>query len=495
MEWPIVYNKELYEIISYDYLIKCAKNKRILEWNHAYEAYLKSEWEKMFPDERYDLENIGELFFEGSYFVRPDYVMKDFRKAIQEGVKLTGLHLEGASFYCSRLEGACFSEAHLEGTDFSYAHLEGTDFSYAHLEEADFEEAHLEEVDFEEGHLEEADFEEGHLKGANFSNAHLENANFLGAHLMGANFYNAHLESANFLGAHLEDADFPMAHLGGVDFSNKHLEGAIFSYAHLERVNFLSTHLEGAIFSYAHLEETDLRSAYLEGTDFSYAHLEGANFDNAHLEGAKFILAIFNGETLFNDNLIDTKTDFTGTSLSSARIYPELRTQLERNIRQLRWTEWYNKSKLYPILAKIKNPNIVYISPRNFPEEPEWYMKRCWVDTIINAFVRTFWRISDYGSSTKRIIAIFFSWNILWAVIYYYLLPFLPGTSTTVLNVSNIWAAILQTNLMMFSITDLATEGLDILPMFFVTIHIVVGYFILAALITRLGIMFQNLSP
>jgi hypothetical protein len=122
-------------------------------------------------------------------------------------------------------------------------------------------------------------------------------------------------------------------------------------------------------------------------------------------------------------------------------------------------------------------------------------MKRCWVDTIINAFVRTFWRISDYGSSTKRIIAIFFSWNILWAVIYYYLLPFLPGTSTTVLNVSNIWAAILQTNLMMFSITDLATEGLDILPMFFVTIHIVVGYFILAALITRLGIMFQNLSP
>lgn len=340
LEWPEVYNKELYGILSYDFLIECAKNKRILEWNHAYEAYLKSEWEKLFPDERYDMENIGKLFFDGSDFVRPNYNRKDFRNAIQEGAKFIGLDLEGASFYCSRLEGACFSEAHLEGTDFS----------------------------------------------------------------------------------------------------------------------------------------------------------------NAHLEGAKFILAIVNGETLFNDNIIDTKTDFTGTSLSSARIYPELRTQLERNIRQLRWTEWYNKSKLYPILGKIKNPNIVYISPRNFPEEPEWYMKRCWVDTIINTFVRTFWRISDYGSSTKRIIVVFFGWNILWACIYFYLLPFISGlfsagTTTTVLNVSNIWAAILQTNLMMFSITDLATEGLDILPMFFVTIHIVVGYFILAALITRLGIMFQNLSP
>ncbi len=480
LEWPEVYNKELYGILSYDFLIECAKNKRILEWNHAYEAYLKSEWEKLFPDERYDMENIGKLFFDGSDFVRPNYNRKDFRNAIQEGAKFIGLDLEGASFYCSRLEGACFSEAHLEGTD----------FSNAHLEEADFEEAHLEEVDFEEVHL----------KGANFSNAHLERVNFLRAHLKGAIFSYAHLEGANFLGAHLEEAYFPNAHLEGVDFSKKHLEGAIFSYAHLESVNFLSTHLAGANFSNTHLEVADLRSAHLEDTDFSNAHLEGTDFSNAHLEGAKFILAIVNGETLFNDNIIDTKTDFTGTSLSSARIYPELRTQLERNIRQLRWTEWYNKSKLYPILGKIKNPNIVYISPRNFPEEPEWYMKRCWVDTIINTFVRTFWRISDYGSSTKRIFVVFFGWNILWACIYFYLLPFISGlfsagTTTTVLDVSNIWAAILQTNLMMFSITDLATEGLDILPMFFVTIHIVVGYFILAALITRLGIMFQNLSP
>ena len=480
LEWPEVYNKELYGILSYDFLIECAKNKRILEWNHAYEAYLKSEWEKLFPDERYDLENIGKLFFDGSDFVRPNYNMKDFRNAIQEGVKFIGLHLEGASFYCSRLEGACFSEAHLEEAYFYDAHLNKAIFSDAYIGGACFSIAHLEEADF--------------------YNAHLKGANFLRAYLEGSNFSSAHLKGANFLEAHLEEANFPNAHLEGVDFSKKHLEGAIFSYAHLESVNFLNTHLEGANFSNTHLEGADLRSAHLEETDFSNAHLEETDFSNAHLEGAKFILAIVNGETLFNDNIIDTKTDFTGTSLSSARIYPELRTQLEQNIRQLRWTEWYNKSKLYPILAKIKNPNIVYISPRNFPEKPEWYMKRCWVDRIINAFIRIFWWISDYGCSTKRIIGVFFGWNILWACIYFYLLPFISGlfsagTTTTVLNVSNIGAAILQTNLMMFSITDLATEGLDILPMFFVTIHIVVGYFILAALITRLGIMFQNLSP
>ncbi len=336
MKWrPEGWNEELYEKLSYDYLIECAKNERIEECNKKYEDYLKSEWERIFPDEGYDAENIGRLFYYGSHFQRPDYKNKDFKNAIR--------------------------------------------------------------------------------KEAYFSSAHLEGANFPGAHL--------------------------------------------------------------------------------EEVDFSDACLYGSNFLDAHLEGALFNIAIVNGETLFAENTLDKKTDFTGTSLSSARIDPNIRTQLERNIRQIHWEEWYEKPKLYPALAKIKNALIVKFSARKSPEKKKWETKRCWVDRIINAFVRTFWWISNYGSSTKRIIAVFFGWNILWAFIYYYLLPFLLGINTTVLNVSNIWAALLQTNLMMFSITDLATEGLDILPMLFVTIHIVVGYFILAALITRLGIMFQNLSP
>ena len=339
------WNKELYDNLSFEYLIECAKNGKIDEWNQLYENYLISEWERLFPNKKYDTKNYGEFFEYYSGLKRPDYSGKDFNDAIQEGAK------------------------------FTFFYLKGSDISFAHLD------------------------------GANFT------------------------------------------------------------------------------------------EAFLDGADILLAHLDGANFIQAHFEGANFNYAIVNGETLFVNNTIDDKTDFTGTSLSAPRIDPELRTKLERNIRHLRWKEWYDKPKLYPAIAKIKSTLTVKLSLKTSNEKKKWGTKLCWIDKIINAFVRIFWWISDYGSSTKRIIAVFFGWNILWAVIYYYLLPFLPGISTTILNVSNIWTAILQTNLMMFSITDLATEGLNLFPMLCVTTHIVVGYFILAALITRLGIMFQNLSP
>jgi len=363
VERPEGWNETLYNKLSFEYLIECAKNYSIEEWNQAYDAYLRSEWERIFPDEVYDPENIQKLF--DADFVLPDFSNEDFTNAIQEG----------------------------------------------------------------------ADFRHALLKGADFYMAHLEGANFYDADLKGAKFWMAHLERSKFWDAHPE------------------------------------------------------------GADFRYAHLEGAEFWDTHLEGAQFILSVINGETLFTNNTIDTKTNFTGTSLSSARIDPELRTQLERNIRHIHWGKWYKKPKLYPYMAGIKDKIIFKSSPKKSLKKKKWEIKHCWVDTIINAFVRTFWLISNYGSSTKRIIAVFFGWNILWACIYFYILPFLPGINTTVLNVSNIWAALLQTNLMMFSITDLATEGLALFPMLCVTIHIVVGYFILAALITRLGIMFQNLSP
>ena len=444
---PEGWNKELYDKLSFEYLIECAKNHRIDEWNQAYEEYLKSEWERLFPDERYDSGNKGKLFAYHYGFVRPDYSKKDFKKAISDG--------------------ANFSRVHLEGADFHHAHLDGAIFIDAHLEEADFHDAHFKGAYFHHAHLDGVIFIDAYLEGADFSNS---DANFKKAY-----FHNAHLEKAVFNNVRLAETEF--------------------IHTYLEEAKFRDTHLDGAAFFSARLEGANFSKASLKGAEFVDTRLEGANFNTAHIEGSYFNYAILNGETLFTNNTIDNKTDFTGASLSSARIDPDIRTKLERNIRQTFWEKWYAKPKLYPDLGKIKNTLIVKFSHNTSPEKKDWETKPCWVDRIINAFVRLFWLISNYGSSTKRIIAVFFGWNLIWAFIYFCLLPYVPGTSTTVLNVSNFGAAILQTNLMMFSITDLATEGLDILPMLCVTIHIVIGYFILAALITRLGIMFQNLSP
>jgi len=232
-------------------------------------------------------------------------------------------------------------------------------------------------------------------------------------------------------------------------------------------VSFTGAHLEGACFWEAHLEGADFRNAHLEGAEFLMAHLEGVIFLETHLEGATFEYAILHGETLFIKNTIDDKTDFTGTALSATRIDPKLRTKLERNIREIRWKQWYHST----LFARLLTP-----------------------------FVKLFWWVSNYGSSTAKVLGVFFAWNIFWALIYQFVLPLLPGpilagAKTTILQTPDIITAVLQTNLMMFSITDLATEGLDYPALIFVTVHIVIGYFILAALITRLGIMFQNLSP
>ena len=116
VEGPKGWNKELYDKLSYDFLIECAtKNDGIKEWNQAYEAYLRSEWERFVSLIEYDKKNIWVLIDLdlGFDFVRPDYKKKNFNNTILDDAYLSG---------------AYFSGTHLDGSDFSYAHLEGAKF-------------------------------------------------------------------------------------------------------------------------------------------------------------------------------------------------------------------------------------------------------------------------------------------------------------------------------------------------------------------------------
>lgn len=420
------WDKDLYDKLSFDFLIECAEKKKIDEWNALYLEYLESEWKRLYPDRKWDPENVFELVMRWPDFKKPTFFRKDFREVRSRGVY------------------------------FARAHLEGADFIEAHLERADFMEAHLEGADFRAAHLERANFIEAHLDSANFIHARLDGAYFIKARLDGASFMDARLEGANFMDAHLE--------------------GANFREAHLERAIFRNTHLERAIFI----------NARLEWADFRVAHLDGVDFMGAHLEAANFTYAVVDGGTIFSDISINDKTNFSGTALSATRIDPNLRTKLERNIREIQWKKWYDEPKIF--------------GKKQAVEEGQEYNPSLFDKIFINPFVRLFWWVSNYGSSTKRVIGVFFAWNIFWAFIYQFVLPLqsvpiLAGTNTMVLDTPNIITAVMQTNLMMFSITDVATRNLDYPALIFVTVQIVIGYFILAALITRLGIMFQNLSP
>ena len=357
VERPEGWNKELYDKLSFEYLIKCAKNNKIEEWNMEYDKYLKSEWDRIFPGVEYDPENIVKLV---DYdFVRPDFRSDDFKNAISEDVSFIEAHLEGANFSGAHLDGATFLIAHLEGINCRDAHFKGTYFSGSYLERADF------------------------------SNAHLEGADFTKVYLWGANLWDAHIEGASFFDA----------------------------------------------------------------------HLEGTMLWGAYLEGAIFYFAIVNGETLFTNNTIDAKTNFTGTSLSTARIDPELRTQLERNIREIRWEKWYKKNKMLEIPAKV------------------------------------FWKISDYGSSTRSIMFTFLVSNFVF-MMFYLALRDAGLLEESILSPGNdLLLAYMQTTLVPFGILGIDLTTLSLFPVFIIFIQVIFGYTILAALVTRMAIMFQNLSP
>jgi len=296
-----------------------------------------------------------------------------------------------------------------------------------------------------------------------------DGATFSGAILIGADFSDSDLKGADFTWANLQGADFSRAELEGANFREAHLEGANFTDSHLERTRFFMAQLEGAKFNTSHLERANFNLAFLDGAEFmssnlekvnfSASHLEGINFSNAHLEGAQFHLAVVNGETLFSNNTIDDKTDFTGTSLSSARIEPELRTQLERNIRQISWEEWYKDNKMLEIPARI------------------------------------FWKISDYGSSTRAILFTFLFSNVIFMMFYLALRDAGLLDGSILSSGNDLLLAYMQTTLVPFGILGIDLTTLSLFPVFIIFVQVIFGYTILAALVTRMAIMFQNLSP
>jgi len=263
------------------------------------------------------------------------------------------------------------------------------------------------------------------------------------------------LEGANLREAHLEDADLMGAHLERVELWN----------AHLERADLIGAHLEGADLMGAHLKGAKLGAAHLKGADLIGAHLEGANLFHAHLEGAELTAAVVDGETLLWGCTIDRKTDFTGVGLASARVQPALRTRLEYNIRRTGWEQWYKKHRV------LKWP------------------------------VKLFWCMSDYGRSTARVIGSFFTAGIAFAFLYFFF-PWLVNE----LEVEGISRPLRFVRALYFSVVTMTTLGFGdmhakvdaahgwqaYLSHVVLSVHVLVGYVVLGALITRFAILFQS---
>ena len=535
MEWLVIFSVMMcrdgeikFDQAHYDLLVKCARNEDLTEWNAWYKEYQNTQ-DTIWCDKGAWLEGANLSF------------------AHLEGADLSGAHLKGADLSGAHLKGARLSFAHLKDADLSGAHLVSADLFYANLGGARLSDAHLEGTKLSGVHLEGARLSDAHLKGANLSFAHLEGTKLSGVHLEGARLSGAHLKGANLSFAHLEGAILPCAHLEGADLSFAHLEGARLSSAHLKGANLSFAHLEGAILFGAHLEGADLRRVMLKDAnmskanlrsanvtweclkvakkltavtfpqisisnedlsnrDLSHTGLEGVTIENTNLKGANFRFARVDGSTLIvgdPDKIIDDATDFTGVGLSEARIDPKLRTRLERNIRKKQWEEWYVKPRVYPFMEYLSDiwRKIRGVSPEDpsnisSPDSKEGITSFTWKDRrksfVVDLPIEIFWWLSDYGTKSKRCILAFIALNFVAFFAYLGLTWYKVITSDLLQTLINFGQLAGQTLLTMFGLGSLQLSAPWIL---LVALHAILGYFLLAVLITRFAIMFQSLSP
>lgn len=242
--------------------------------------------------------------------------------------------------------------------------------------------------------------------------------------------------------------------------------------------------LEGADLKRGNLEGADLRWAHLGGANFLEAHIEGANLFGAHLEGAQISLAFLEGtifrfakvdaETVIAECNFDRNTDFTGVGLDAARIGPNLKEALKNIIRRKQWIKWFNSGAWWQRLFK-------------------------------HTTVRPFWWITDYGSSTPRIIYTFMLLALTFGLIYYVFEthPQLDGIIAN-LRVGKMTNVHLFARSMYFSFVTMTTLGFGDMHAIkantiwayygysFLSLQVIIGYVLLGALITRLGVLFSG---
>ena len=301
--------------------------------------------------------------------------------------------------------------------------------------------------------------------------------------LEGALLSGAYLENAWLWGAHLEGADLSHANLNGISGTEINLVNANLSYANLVKATLYDANLKNANLQNSCLNGSDLMNAILEGSDFSMAQIEKVRFVNVHLEGAKFRLSKVSGDTLFDKCFFDAETDFTGVGLNAARVEPRLKETLKNNIRRKQWQEWFSEGNRFQKIFK-------------------------------NSILRLFWWLTDYGSSMPRIIYSFIFFSILFGSIYFtFEIQAIAGLKSIIHNLGFFYENgniitfskfHIFARSMYFSIVTMTTLGFGdlhaattgdiwgVIGYSLLSLQVILGYVLLGALITRLGILFTG---
>ncbi|MDL2328232.1 pentapeptide repeat-containing protein [Desulfosarcina sp. OttesenSCG-928-A07] len=469
-------------------LKRCSEKRDLTEWNA---------WRESNPRE--------EIFLQGADLSNFYLVEADLHRANCHEAIFFEANCHDANFYSANCHDAIFFEANCQDANFYSANCRGAIFFEANCQNAKFLGANCQEADFRNANCHEAKFFMANCQGARFLGANCQEANFFKANCQEANFEHADCQKANFSeakcqeaifdSANCHEANFFIANCQEASFLGANCQKAIFQQANCEEVNFfkancqnaqfLGANCQKANFEHADCQKANFSKAKCQEVSFNEANCQGTQIYEARLEHALFQNVILNHETRIIRCEIDDQTDFTNTSLSSVIIEPGKRAKLEQNIRRFGWEKWYRDK------MEVKKPAHRFL---NF---------------LLVHVVRFFWYLSNYGYNTTRVLGWFAGFVIYFALFYTYFPCMLEikGDPLSTFpfcfswEVGNFWqmlafATSTMVTLGFSNINVAVTNGIpDKWGMIVVSLNLMVGYFMLAVLVTRLAILFQTMGP
>lgn len=368
-----------------------------------------------------------------------------------------------------------FQNANCEKVQFVGTKISNCIFNNIRGDKIKFHDVDIAECSFMRSRIVDSQFTECQIKNTTFHGAQLGGASFLNTTLTNSNLSVAWLSKSEYNGATIVNCNFQAAKLHGADFSHaKYISKCDFQDCKMNE-NMTVGHMGGSF----HYEPARFISTIIDECNFIRAKLSGVVFDNSEIIKSNFTRALVNGETSFWGIEVDNVSNFDGVGLSGVRIESGVYDRVMYHLRKKSWENWYRQGNGF-------------------------------IQFIKRVTVQPFWFITNYGDSTFRIIASFFAISFLFSLVYFSSAFFSPpgvvnglldDTIHEAINKSNYFPIFIRS--FYFSIVTMTTLGFgdmfavrgSILSHILLIFQVLIGYVLLGALITRLGMLFTSKGP
>lgn len=339
-----------------------------------------------------------------------------------------------------------------------------------------------------------------------FSNKDLSKLSLSEFNLKGILFLNSNLSETIFTNCIFDFSKLDNTQSFGVHFINCSMVQTSFSEGNYVTSNFFECDMRYSDFSKSKIHQSFIKSCKadnslfnnvsfydtcLSGSTFTYCDFSSSDIKNIQIYDSDFTAISVNGETIFWDCYYNKNTNFTGVGLSSCRIEPVLLSSFQCNIRRIWWKNWYNEKK-QEIIGYFK---LFYKNPiLNF-----FYLFKGIGSFVVDFIVKFFWWITDYGSSTIRLLIVFFITTLIYAAIY----AINPNLTNDIILQSSSNNLLVFIRSLYFSVIimtglgfgEINANSASYLGHIIMLIQSLMGYILLGAFLVRIGILFQGEFP